>query len=74
MVQQCLDILENGVTAQDKDGNVVKLTPSASMLAVVVKFLKDNGIDDFDDTDAEPNRELIETVKNIPDFDKSLRN
>ena len=67
MVKQCLNILENGVTAVDKDGNVVKLTPSASLLAVVVKFLKDNGIDSFD-MESEPNKELIRQVEQMPDF------
>lgn len=74
MVDQCLKILKEGITATDKDGNVVMLTPSASHLAVVTKFLKDNGIDTFDDTGAEPNQELIEKIRNIPDFDKAVCN
>lgn len=42
----CLSILRDGEVVKDAEGNVRTLTPSASMLAVVTKFLKDNNITD----------------------------
>ncbi len=40
------DILDNGETAMNKEGEkVTGLTPSASTLNVIRQFLKDNGID-----------------------------
>ena len=43
--KQFLDILQNGETTVDKDGELTRLTPSAAMMAQIIKFLKDNGIE-----------------------------
>ncbi|MDX0455481.1 hypothetical protein GOC72_18675 [Sinorhizobium medicae] len=37
------DMIANGKTVVDKEGEVVKLTPDAASLNVVRQFLKDNG-------------------------------
>lgn len=39
------DILDNGKTVVDKEGEVVKLTPDAATLGAIRQFLKDNGIE-----------------------------
>jgi len=38
-------ILEDGVTATNDEGEIVKLTPGASHLNVIRQFLKDNSVE-----------------------------
>lgn len=69
--KMCLGILQNGEVVQDKDGNVLTITPSASMLAVVTKFLKDNCI--VDDGGVSPNagKDLAKQARELPEFDST---
>lgn len=45
LAKEMARILNDGVTATDDDGNVVKLTPGAAHLNVIRQFLKDNSIE-----------------------------
>ncbi len=38
------DVLKNGQVVQDQEGNPVTITPTAAMLSVVTKRLKDLGV------------------------------
>lgn len=42
LAEVLLDGVKNGVEVVDKEGNVVRVKPPASFLAVVVQYLKNN--------------------------------
>lgn len=60
LAEQMKTILEEGVTAQDKEtGEVLKLTPGANYLNAIRQFLKDNGIEAADAPNS-PARQLAD--------------
>jgi len=67
--KMCLDILQNGVWIKDDEGIARQITPSASLLAVVTKFLKDNNITDDGQPAPNAGRDLAAAARNLPEFD-----
>jgi len=47
LAREMKKILEEGVTATNQDGEVVKLTPGASHMNVIRQFLKDNNVENL---------------------------
>lgn len=41
------EILREGVTAVDREGEVQKVTPGAAYFAAIAKFLKDNNVENL---------------------------
>lgn len=70
--RMCLAILEGGEIVKDPEtGEMRRVTPSASMLAVVTKFLKDNNITDDGKPTANAGRDLAAEARELPEFDST---
>lgn len=55
-------MLDEGVTAKDEEGNIVKLSPSPSTMNVIRQFLKDNNIE----ADLAKSKPLQSVVAKLP--------
>lgn len=70
--KMCMDILTHGEVLKDKEtGEPIRVTPSASMLAVVTKFLKDNNITDDGLPTANAGSDLAKAARALPEFDST---
>lgn len=65
LMDEFIDILENGLEHVTKEGDVIRIRPTPAALSVIRQFLKDNNIQAVLATDDE----FIKSVtKDLPDF------
>ena len=66
-VKELVDVLENGMEVMDKDGDIHRIRPSATMLNTIRQFLKDSGIGFADDANTDDNINKLQ--KSLPKFE-----
>lgn len=59
-VDELIKQLKHGIQVSNKDGEVETISPTPALLAVVIKFLKDNEIDITDPANA--NRKMMDLL------------